>query len=322
MTQIFNKANSIENLYVLGCNAADYIISCSDGETGSGIPITFTNDALNKITDTMTDEIYAIRQQDMSFPLFVNEVFFWAFFRGFFETSGQITCIEDEKLECSVSVPDSLLSSFEKHVKIPYRKNRNEYVWSDNNALDFLYLLYKDSSSLTRNKTLYKTFVAWCNHIPSLNTTKDDAEIIGLHANWATTQANAHAPFKERASDSGFDLHLISVWKKAGIVTFYDTGIAVTPDYGWYFMLVPRSSLAKSGYILANSVGIIDRTYTGSIKVPLIKIDPEAPDIELPFRAVQIIPCPIVHPQMKQIKQEELTNTSRAEGGFGSTNKN
>lgn len=322
MTQIFQKTNNVEKLYVLGYNAGDYVVSQQDNDHGSGIPVTFSNDVLNTISEGMLDEIAAIRCDDMSCPLFTNEVFFWAFFRGYFDAIGNVTCIEDGHLECRVTLPDSFLRSFEKHVQVPYRKNIVEYIWTGNNALDLLYCLYQDSSPTTRKKNFYKTYVAWCNNIPALNATKDNADIVGLHANWAKTEANAHAPFKARASDSGFDLQLISVWKRSGNVTFYETGIAVAPDFGWYFMLVPRSSLAKSGYILANSVGIIDRAYTGSIKVPLIKIDPDAPDIELPFRAVQIIPCPIAHVQMKEIKKEELNSTSRAEGGFGSTNKN
>lgn len=321
MTQIFEKANNVQKLYVLGYNAGDYITSQLDNGHGSGIPVTFSNDVLNIISDGVLDEIAAIRCDDMSCPLFTNQVFFWAFFRGYFDAVGQITCVEDGHLECRVALPDVLLQSFEKYVQVPYRKNIDNYIWNGNNALDFLYCLYQDSTSTTRKKSFYKTYVAWCNNIPSLNTTKDNADIVGLHANWAKIEPNAHAPFKTRASDSGFDLQLISIWKKSGNVTFYETGIAVSPDFGWYFMLVPRSSLSKSGYILANSVGIIDRTYTGSIKVPLIKIDPDAPDIELPCRAVQLIPCPIAHVQMTQVDKQDLVETNRAGGGFGSTNK-
>ena len=53
----------------------------------------------------------------------------------------------------------------------------------------------------------------------------------------------------------------------------YDTGIQVKPQYGYYFEIVPRSSLSKSGYILANSIGIIDPSYSGNLYIVLIKID-------------------------------------------------
>ena len=97
----------------------------------------------------------------------------------------------------------------------------------------------------------------------------------------------------------------------------YDTGIKVQPAFGWYFDLVPRSSISKTGYMLANSIGVIDRTYVGPVLVPLRKVDPHAPDLELPARLVQIIPRPIVHIQWEEV--EALDETARGAGGFGST---
>lgn len=125
-------------------------------------------------------------------------------------------------------------------------------------------------------------------------------------------------PHRARPSDSGFDLSLIGVRKTIGQVTLYGTGVSVQPPSGYYFDLVPRSSMIKSGYMLANSVGIIDQAYTGEIMVPLIKMDPDAPDLELPSKLVQLIPrrwfgfYPV---------NADLAETSRADGGFGSTNK-
>lgn len=313
---IFEEVDTCEKLYVLGYNAGDYFTNKDPETQGSAIPITFTNDVLNEAAEKIVEPLAAIRSQDFSFPVFTNEAFFWCFLRGYFDAAGEITNTDDGLLECRLRLPDSLWESISKFVTMPGSSYKDMHVWHNNNALDFLERLYRDSNNNTRSKTNYSCFLSWSNHIPSLQVESEP-----LYCNWAKTLPNAFAPFKERASDSGYDLHLVSIWKKQGNVTFYDTGIAVSPDFGWYFMLVPRSSLSKSGYILANSVGIIDRTYTGSIKVPLIKIDPDAPDIELPFRAVQIIPCPIVHAQMKQVKKEEIANTNRGDGGFGSTNK-
>jgi deoxyuridine 5'-triphosphate nucleotidohydrolase len=124
-------------------------------------------------------------------------------------------------------------------------------------------------------------------------------------------------PHKARPSDSGFDLVLIGIRKHIGKVVMYGTGVSVQPPSGYYFDLVPRSSMIKTGYMLANNVGIIDQAYTGEIMVPLIKIDPDAPDIELPSKLVQLIPRrwfgfrPVC---------AELEPTSRDRGGFGSTN--
>jgi dUTP pyrophosphatase len=126
-------------------------------------------------------------------------------------------------------------------------------------------------------------------------------------------------PSKSRNSDSGYDLNLIEKVKSYGEVELYETYIAVKPPKGYYFDMVPRSSIIKSGYMLANSVGIIDMDYRGSIKVPLIKVDKSKPDLELPIRLVQLIPRKIEHFQI--IEVNDLEETERGGKGFGSSGK-
>ena len=105
--------------------------------------------------------------------------------------------------------------------------------------------------------------------------------------------------------------------KEENGMILYDTGIAVQPPMGYYFELVGRSSISKTGYIVANSIGIIDASYTGSLKVALIKVNKDAPDIQLPARIVQLIPRQLIH--LDAIEVEDLNDTTRAEGGFGSS---
>lgn len=135
-----------------------------------------------------------------------------------------------------------------------------------------------------------------------------------------TDPENGVPPERARPSDSGFDLSLVAVRKRFGNVVMYGTGVAVQPPSGFYFDLVPRSSIVKKGYMLANSVGIIDQAYTGEIMVPLVKIDPEAPDLELPQKLVQIVPRKWYG--LVPTLAGTLESTSRADGGFGSTNGN
>jgi len=73
------------------------------------------------------------------------------------------------------------------------------------------------------------------------------------------------------------------------------------------------------GYIQANSVGIIDQSYTGEIMVPLIKIDPDAPDLELPAKIAQLVPRR--WHGLTPVDDETEMETMRGDGGFGSTNK-
>lgn len=130
-------------------------------------------------------------------------------------------------------------------------------------------------------------------------------------------EEKAVKPFKKRISDSGWDLHLVELVEKEKNLYFFDTGVKVSPPTGFYFELVPRSSIYKSGFILANSVGIIDMTYRGTIKVPLIKVDSSKPDPELPWRAVQLIPRKFL--PLEARFTTALNRTIRGEGGFGST---
>lgn len=127
----------------------------------------------------------------------------------------------------------------------------------------------------------------------------------------------AVVPHKQRASDSGYDLTLIAERKRVGAVRLYGTGLIVDPPAGYYFDVVARSSIIKTGHMLANNVGIIDRAYRGELMVPLIRVDPAAPDLELPNRLAQLIPRPIVH--FRVSVQSSLTSTSRGAGGFGSS---
>ena len=130
---------------------------------------------------------------------------------------------------------------------------------------------------------------------------------------------DAVVPTKTKASDAGYDLTVIKKAKQLrDNVALYDTGVKLNMDVGYYAEVVPRSSLSKSGYMLANSVGIIDNSYRGNIYVALVKIDPSAPDIEFPFRCCQLIFRKQYHVDMT-IEKNDLENTARGEGGFGST---
>lgn len=127
-------------------------------------------------------------------------------------------------------------------------------------------------------------------------------------------------PSKVRESDVGYDLTIIKVHKQLTSKTvLYDTGIQLSIPQGYYIEVVPRSSISKTGYILANNVGIIDPAYRGNILVALTKVDDSMPDIELPSRICQII----VRKQerLNFIETMNINSTSRGDGGFGSTNQ-
>lgn len=178
----------------------------------------------------------------------------------------------------------------ENHVCVKYKGS---------NAMDFMMKTFDNNIPYNHERNMMPA----SNYLPFKYTLVDPLGI---------------PPHKARASDSGFDLNLIGIRKTFGKVTLYGTGVSVEPPTGFYFDMVPRSSMIKSGYMLANSVGIIDQGYTGEIMVTLIKVDPDAPDLELPCKMVQLIPRRWhgFHPV-----NSELNSTERGEGGFGSTGR-
>lgn len=183
------------------------------------------------------------------------------------------------------------------------RKVDGEYTsvkYTGSNAIDFMMHVFSNKIPYNYERDM----MPFSNFLPFKYTLVDDLGI---------------PPHKTRMSDSGFDLNLIAVRKTIGNVTLYGTGVSVEPPTGFYFDMVPRSSMIKSGYMLANSVGIIDQGYTGEIMVPLVKIDQSAPDIELPCKMVQLIPRR--WHGLYPVNSEQLNDSGRGEGGFGSTGK-
>jgi len=134
---------------------------------------------------------------------------------------------------------------------------------------------------------------------------------------WKRTLENAVEPTKNIPSDSGYDLTVISKIKELNGVCYYDTGICVEPPTGFYFDVVGRSSISKTGWMLANNIGIIDATYRGSIIVALVRVNDNADEIKLPMRLVQMIPRSLI--LMNNIEVDSLSDTVRGSGGFGSS---
>jgi dUTP pyrophosphatase len=89
-------------------------------------------------------------------------------------------------------------------------------------------------------------------------------------------------------------------------------------DYHSYFLL-PRSSISKTPLIMKNSIGLIDKGYTGSIKAPLMNVSCDPFTIKRGERYVQLVNSDLSGVKFKLVKS--LRKTTRGDGGFGSTNK-
>lgn len=129
---------------------------------------------------------------------------------------------------------------------------------------------------------------------------------------------DAVIPTKAHPSDTGFDLTAVKVHKELdnGVI-LYDTGISVCPPNGYYTEIVPRSSISKTGWMLANNIGIIDSSYTGNLLIALVPTSSRSQPLELPFCKCQLILRKLEYAEMVEVSS--LDETERGDGGFGST---
>ena len=128
---------------------------------------------------------------------------------------------------------------------------------------------------------------------------------------------DAVTPSYAKFGDAGMDLRAVSVENDVHGNFVCRTGIAMEIPEGYVGLLFPRSSVSKTGMTLRNSVGVIDSGYRGEIMLKFGRLSTGAPLYKAGDKVGQIIIMP--HPFVEFIEAEELSNTERGFGGFGST---
>ena len=120
--------------------------------------------------------------------------------------------------------------------------------------------------------------------------------------------------------DAGLDLYVINDQTfKPNETNFIKLGIACEPQDGKAYYLIPRSSISKTPLRMANSIGLIDGGYRGEIMAVCDNIKSEEYKIKSGERLFQLVSSDS-SPINFKIK-EKLSDTKRADGGFGSTGK-
>lgn len=138
---------------------------------------------------------------------------------------------------------------------------------------------------------------------------------------WQKLRPDAVIPTKAHDTDAGWDLTVLEKVKTfAGICDLYDTGLAIRPPPGYYTEIVARSSISKTGHIIANGIGIIDEGYSDSLKVALIRLTEGEPGpIKLPCKIAQLIFRKREDLYLEAVEVDSLDETPRGTGGFGSS---
>ncbi len=130
------------------------------------------------------------------------------------------------------------------------------------------------------------------------------------------------APRYEHENDAGFDLpSRVDLLLAPGERATIPTGIALAIPSGFAGFVLPRSGLAsRHGIALVNSPGLIDAGYRGEVAVVVINTDrQEAFQIRRGDRIAQLVIQRVEEATILQV--DELDETSRGAGGFGSTGK-
>lgn len=134
---------------------------------------------------------------------------------------------------------------------------------------------------------------------------------------------NAEVPKYETMNASGLDL-------KANIKSprkimplervLIPSGISIEVPEGFEAQIRPRSGLSfKHGITLINCVGTIDADYRGEILIPVVNLSNEPYEIQPQERVCQMVISKVEHVQIELV--EEISETTRGSGGFGSTGK-
>lgn len=135
---------------------------------------------------------------------------------------------------------------------------------------------------------------------------------------------NAVIPQYAKDGDAGLDLTATSVEQKGEKVICH-CGLAFEIPQGYFGLVVPRSSNAKKDLLLTNSAGVIDSGYRGEVTAVFKMTTKPMGVLVLPKiyqvgeRFAQLIILP--YPKIEFEEVDELSETERGTGGYGSTGK-
>jgi dUTP pyrophosphatase len=131
----------------------------------------------------------------------------------------------------------------------------------------------------------------------------------------------AQKPKFGKPGDAGADLVATSVDFSRKNQVVYGTGLAVEIPEGMVGLIFPRSSVRNYDLSMSNCVGVIDSGYRGEIMVTfnILNLHTVENSYQVGDRIAQLVIIPV--PLAKYVEVEELSETSRGEGGHGSTGR-
>jgi len=130
-------------------------------------------------------------------------------------------------------------------------------------------------------------------------------------------------PLPAYATDGAAGMDIVaaeSLTLRPGARAAVATGMALAIPPGWEVQVRPRSGLAlKNGITCLNTPGTIDSDYRGEVKVILANLSDEYFEVKRGERIAQLVPAQVQRAVLVEV--EELDDTKRGTGGFGSTGR-
>jgi dUTP pyrophosphatase len=133
---------------------------------------------------------------------------------------------------------------------------------------------------------------------------------------------NAVIPTYAKSGDAGMDLVATSIISETDTQITFGIGLALEIPKGFVGLIFPRSSVRKTRLMLSNCVGVVDSGYRGELQATFNKVNQNSiaeNDYKVGDRIAQIMIIP--HPPIEFEEADELSDTERGDGGFGSTGK-
>ncbi|UGS36656.1 dUTP diphosphatase [Capillimicrobium parvum] len=133
---------------------------------------------------------------------------------------------------------------------------------------------------------------------------------------------DARLPTRAHGGDAGYDLYAVAAATlQPGERALVATGIAIALPPGHAGLVLPRSGAAvRHGIALVNAPGLIDEGYRGEVRVLLLNTDRAEPfAVEPGDRIAQLVLVEVATPDVVEV--DELDETARAAGGFGSSGR-
>lgn len=138
-----------------------------------------------------------------------------------------------------------------------------------------------------------------------------------------TVREGAKLPYRATEGSAGYDLFACvdkDIAIESGKIKMIPIGIALEIPAGYAGFIFPRSSLGvKYGITLPNCVGVIDSDYRGEFFVPLINLGEQEFVVRNGDRIAQLVIMRVENVLFE--KADDLSDTVRGEGGFGSTGR-